>query len=196
MTADQYTEALAKARRELAVLVQKRADLDKRISTLHITIEGLATLSEPNESAKTAHESAQKGNLQELGITDAIRAILGGSQTHMTAPQIRNALADRGYDVDRFASILTVIHNTIKRMDDQGEIFNVQDPSGRFLGWMYKRLADRVTSYPSRFNPRDPLGRLNRSRYGGRYQGPVDSAKLPSGVGDTIRGPKKEPTEK
>jgi hypothetical protein len=192
VTPNHYADALAGARKELDELLQKRADLDKRISTLQITIEGLAALSDPAKPADAAPE-AQQLDLQELGITDAIRAVLRESRVHMTAPQIRNSLVDRGYNVDRFASILTVIHNTVKRMHDQGEIAVVHDPSGRFVGWMYQpKLVDQVRAYSSRFNPRDPLGRLNRSRYGGRYQGPIDPDKLPPAVAAGTHGTKKK----
>jgi hypothetical protein len=65
----------------------------------------------------------------------------------MNAPQIRDALEARGFDVRRHSSILTVIHNTVKRMHGQGEVSTVHDGSGVFVGWVYtprKTIGQRI----------------------------------------------------
>jgi len=134
MTVNQYVDALNKARQELDDLLIQRAEMDGRISQLEVTINGLAALCDPTDYYQgTPHPPLDAS----AGITDAIRMVLNQSHTAMTAPQIRDALLDMGYDTSRYASILTVIHNTIKRMNDQGEIFIVQN-SGRFVGWRYR----------------------------------------------------------
>ncbi len=43
-----------------------------------------------------------------------------------------------GYDMSQYASELTVIHNTIKRMDGQGEINPRYNQFGGFDGWTLK----------------------------------------------------------
>ncbi len=140
MTEHEYTDALKKARTEIEELVRKRADLDKRIATLQVTIDGLTVLSDKTDHSKDLPQA----EIQEsIGITDAIRTVLRQSRIPMTAPQIRDALIDLGYDVERYASILTVIHNTVKRMNDQKEIVIAQDGFKRFKGWRYREPDDK-----------------------------------------------------
>jgi hypothetical protein len=138
MLANEYLEALHKARTELDDLMIQRSEMDARISQLEITIDGLAAL------CNTA-DLAEKTSLDvSAGVTEAIRTVLQQTNTAMTAPQIRDTLLDMGYDTGRYASILTVIHNTIRRMNDQGEIWIVQN-GGRFAGWRYRKPAEQHT---------------------------------------------------
>ena len=145
MTANQYQEALDAAIAERDLLVIKRADMDARISQLEITIDGLSALVDPTDHSQGLAQATLDAS---AGITDAIRTVLQQSRTAMTAPQIRDALSDLGYDTTRYSSILTVIHNTIKRMNDQGEILVVNN-NRRFAGWRYRVPQMDATDYPA-----------------------------------------------
>lgn len=142
-----YEAALAKADAEFRELLKKRSEIDARLGQLKGTIEALTNLGEASQSTKQAplfvQEKFQQGieliHADEMGITDSIRAIIRDAKLPMTAPQIRDALVRSGYDVERYASPLTVIHNTIKRMDKQGEVSAVQAPDGEFVGWLFRR---------------------------------------------------------
>ena len=134
MAADDYRDALKRAKSELDELINQRTVLEGRVKALQLTIQGLSILTEETDHSQRLPQEAFDDS---VGITDAIRTVLQQSKMPMTAPQIRDALLDRGYDTERYASILTVIHNTVKRMQEQKEILTIGTDTGRFLGWRY-----------------------------------------------------------
>jgi len=64
------------------------------------------------------------------GISNAIRRILTGSRIPMSPTQIKTALSARGFDMGEYANPGAVIHNTLKRLEQQKELTVVRDPSG------------------------------------------------------------------
>lgn len=159
MTDSQYSEALQRAVSERDEWVAKRSECDQRIALLTRTIDALSALSGTTADSKGLPQE----NLDDVGITEAIRTILSQSVMPMTAPQIRDALIDRGYDTDRYASILTVIHNTVKRMYEQGEILIANTDSGRFLGWRYVEPSKTMPEYVAQHLRRNRLPFPKRS---------------------------------
>lgn len=133
-----YLKALEVARRELAGLMQERAQLDDRIARLGKSIEGLAALCD-----NTDHSSDLKTKLIELelsetmGLTDAMRQIIGSSVMPISATAIRDALVAEGFDPSKYANMLTVIHNTLLRLEKQGEIQRASNFFG-MRGWTRK----------------------------------------------------------
>jgi hypothetical protein len=135
-----YADALAHAKKELATLTAEKFSIDAKIARLQASIKALSAMTEEEISYGIALEAMNSSFLSEmgkLGITDAIRAVLRESKMSMTAPQIRDALKAGNYDISDYSNALTVIHNTIKRMEKQGEISEVTSPTGS-LGWMLK----------------------------------------------------------
>ncbi|HXP67879.1 MAG TPA: hypothetical protein VOA88_01230 [Candidatus Dormibacteraeota bacterium] len=135
-----YIKALENARKELAGLVKQRAETDERIARLAKSIEGLEAL-----CGDTDHSSALKTKLIELelsdsmGLTDAIREIIASSALPIKAPVIRDALVSQGFDPDGYSNMLTVIHNTLIRLERQGEVQKIMNPlGGGFWGWARK----------------------------------------------------------
>jgi hypothetical protein len=118
-----YIKALQSARKELESLREERTVLDQRIAKLARTIEGLASL-----EANATLSSDIKGKVLELeiseatGFTSAIRQIISMSVFGVTATEIRDALVEDGFDPEKYSSMLTVIHNTLQRLERQGEI--------------------------------------------------------------------------
>lgn len=130
---DTYKEALDKARTELAETVQKRDELNRRIIALESTIAALDSLSRPQPQKATTLQLPTN-----VGITDAIRYALKQVKLPMSAPQIRDYLAQCGFDMAEYASALTVIHNTAARLHSQGEVIPVE-ANGRSIGWRFKQ---------------------------------------------------------
>lgn len=118
-----YVKALEDARKELEGLISERAQLDDRIARLGKSIEGLTALCDD-----TDHSSELKTKLLELelsetmGLTDAIRQIIASSLFPISAPVIRDALVSEGFDPKNYSNMLTVIHNTLLRLEKQGEV--------------------------------------------------------------------------
>jgi len=134
-----YTKALENARKELDALVQERAQLDQRISKLAKTIEGLASLSDdPDVSTETKTKLLDLELSEAMGLTQAIRHVIGASFFAMTPPEIRDALVEEGFDPAKYSNMLTVIHNTLLRLERQGEIHREQNLRGA-RGWALTR---------------------------------------------------------
>lgn len=130
----------------MAKLIQERVLIDGKLAKLKNTVEALSALCD--EQATAPEIIALTAADESLGITDAIRKVMSASKLPMTAPQIRNSLLNMGYDVDQYASVLTVIHNTVRRLEKQGEIAEVKTSTGIFIGWMYRRPSEAMPPPP------------------------------------------------
>lgn len=58
--------------------------------------------------------------IKKLGLTDAIREIINGASTELSAPEIRDQLLSSGF-ASR-SNFLVAIHSTLSRLDKAGEI--------------------------------------------------------------------------
>ena len=78
-----------------------------------------------------------------MRLTSAIRQILAESAVPMRPPDLRDGLINHGFNVAQYANKLAVIHNTLSRLERQGEVMQV---SG---GWVLTdkgRLASQMDS--------------------------------------------------
>jgi len=128
MAKDDYRRALEAARRELAKVLQDRSELDRRAAELKKTIEGLSALC---DEADHPAGLLQGGSLADVGISDAIRAVLRETDNPAMSPtEIRDELKKREVNLEDYASEMTVIHNTLARLERQGEIIKLVNPEG------------------------------------------------------------------
>lgn len=108
MSRDEYLKAFEAATRELEGLVQQRADLDHRILHLRQTLVSLSHLCGLTPTVS-------------WGMTDGIRFILRRSKRPLTAVDVREELANWGFDMSKYANDLAAIHTTLKRLNQSGE---------------------------------------------------------------------------
>lgn len=120
------------AQKELHELLQEKALLDMRIGHLAETVQAYDQLLQ----AKPAEPDELPGEMfGETGITGAIRLLLQRAKTPLSPTQIRDELMDHGFDLNDYANALAVIHNTLKRLDRQGELLSVKDTGGQTYGY-------------------------------------------------------------
>lgn len=133
MAKENYKLALDTAREELQQVLNKQNELQRRATELKRTIEALSSLCEENpETNDAALEALEQMLLPELGITTGIRTILQEADRNGIIPNatdIRDALIEKKFDLSGYANALAVIHNTLNRLERQGEI----EP--RLTGW-------------------------------------------------------------
>ena len=170
---DSFLKALNDANAEIQRLIKQRNEIDLKLSKLKQTVSALSALCErPLPELKVQPRATVDA---DLGISDAIRKVMFESKLPMTAPQIRDSLLNLGYDVDQYSSILTVIHNTIKRMEKQGEIAEVKTSGGVFVGWIYKPrptdLAELAYEFKRKYAPLEPDGRKRRKAIDDAFMG-------------------------
>jgi hypothetical protein len=132
---DSFLRALGDAKSEMFRLIAQRQEIDLKLAKLKQTVDALSSLCDrPVPEIELRPQSALTA---AIGLTDAMRKVMSDAKLPMTVPQIRDALLDLGYDVNQYASGLTVIHNTINRLEKQGELTRVKTPAGAFVGWLY-----------------------------------------------------------
>jgi len=68
---------------------------------------------------------------QGMGLTEAIRWVFRQPLLlPLTPTQVRDHLAEMGYDLEKYAFVMPPIHNTLKRMKEAGEIKEVDNVGG------------------------------------------------------------------
>jgi hypothetical protein len=126
-------------RDRLKELLRQETDIKEQISHWGPVVDRLARLtgetldsdiaSRINE-LKQNEESAQ-GAGQEMGLTEAIRWVLRQPLLlPLTPTQVRDRMAEMGYDLSKYKHVMPPIHNTLKRMKEAGEIREVEGIGG------------------------------------------------------------------
>jgi len=130
-----YKKAYEAARAETDTLMGQRAIIDARLAQLKGTMDALSALmDEPPGHDPSTWYGAAVSLLAEVGISDAIRQILSESTTGLSAPEIKKALARGSFGLEQYSNPLAVIHNTLARLEKQGEITRYDLPSGTVYG--------------------------------------------------------------
>ena len=151
-----FLKALDSAKKEMAELLEKRSALDARITQIKATIDTLSallTVQEPlfktdwSEVGESIYKTMLAtddafSEVRETGISDAIRHVLMTSPTPMSPTQVRDALEKGGLDLTAYANKLSVIHNTLKRSERQGELMTVRDAKGNVVAYTTRLVAD------------------------------------------------------
>ncbi|OAI57605.1 hypothetical protein AYO50_01200 [Acidobacteria bacterium SCGC AG-212-P17] len=133
------------ARDRLKELVRQEAEIKEQISHWGPVVERLARLSGEivdSDIASRINELKQAetggagaaGAGQEMGLTEAIRWVFRQPLVlPLTPTQVRDHMAEMGYDLSKYKHVMPPIHNTLKRMKEAGEIREV-DAVGGFGG--------------------------------------------------------------
>jgi hypothetical protein len=119
--------------------MRQETEIKEQISHWGPIVEQLARLTgetiEPdiasriNELKKNQESSAGAG--QEMGLTEAIRWVFRQPQIlPLTPTQVRDRMAEMGYDLSKYKHEMPPIHNTLKRMKEAGEIREVDGIGG------------------------------------------------------------------
>ena len=135
---DETASVLLKyARERLLELLQQESSVKSQISHWGSIVEQLAKLSgeelEP-EIVNRINQLNQENDVgagTEMGLTEAIRWVFRQPLLlPLTPTQVRDRLAEMGYDLEKYAHVMPPIHNTLKRMRDAGEIKEVEGIGG------------------------------------------------------------------
>jgi len=149
---DETTRNMYEAAREkLAALVKQEEELRQQISDWIPVVEQLARIygenadSELISRASQAVSGTQAGGAgsipaDEMGLTEAIRWVFRQPLLFpLTPTQVRDRLAEMGYDLSKYAHVMPPIHNTLKRMKEAGEIREVAGVGG--IGRAFERAT-------------------------------------------------------
>ncbi|HEY1938703.1 MAG TPA: hypothetical protein VGJ33_12270 [Candidatus Angelobacter sp.] len=125
------------ARERLLELLNQEKEAKEQISHWAPIVEQLARLCGETvdpEILSQVNELIQMnvaGSAQEMGLTEAIRWVFRQPLLlPLTPTQVRDKLAEMGYDLEKYAHVMPPIHNTLKRMKEAGEIKEVDGLGG------------------------------------------------------------------
>ncbi|HWZ42047.1 MAG TPA: hypothetical protein VNW97_01150 [Candidatus Saccharimonadales bacterium] len=124
----EYKKALEAAHAEMQDILTKRAAFDLRLAQLKSTIDSLSILLKetPQIDHKALMDAMNEGS-DVIGISDAIRHILSAKKVPLSPVELREKLGVFGIDVNRYANVMAVIHNTLARLEKQGEVTKIGD---------------------------------------------------------------------
>ena len=127
------------AREKLKELLRQETEIKDQITHWGPIVEQLARLTgetvDPEIASrinelKQDEEQAQVAG-QEMGLTEAIRWVFRQPLLMpLTPTQVRDRMAEMGYDLSKYKHVMPPIHNTLKRMKEAGEIKEVEGIGG------------------------------------------------------------------
>jgi hypothetical protein len=127
------------ARDRLKELLRQEIEAKEQISHWAPIVEQLARLTGETLDSDIASkinelkqdEASAQGAGQEMGLTEAIRWVFRQPLLlPLTPTQVRDRMAEMGYDLDKYKHVMPPIHNTLKRMKEAGEIREVEGAGG------------------------------------------------------------------
>jgi hypothetical protein len=139
MADETATKMYESARERLKELLRQEIEIKDQISHWGPIVEQLAQLSgetiDPDIASrinelKQGDASAQEAGA-EMGLTEAIRWVFRQPLLlPLTPTQVRDRMAEMGYDLEKYKHVMPPIHNTLKRMKEAGEIREVDGLGG------------------------------------------------------------------
>src|SRR5258707_3010238 len=127
------------ASEKLKELLRQETEIKEQISHWGPIVEQLSRLSgetvDPDIASRInelKHDQASaSGAGQEMGLTEAIRWVVRQPLLlPLTPSQVRDRMAEMGYDLSKYKHVMPPIHNTMKRMKEAGEIREVDGLGG------------------------------------------------------------------
>jgi hypothetical protein len=142
MTDGHYKDSLETAKAEMEALLDEQAQIEQRLGYIVSRIQVLRkTILSLGELLGEEFEP------ETVGITEAIRKILQDSADERgsyTSPVgVRNALQKNAFPLSEYKNALAVIHTTLKRLEEQGEIEGAAGTNGRvYYRWKKEEIVD------------------------------------------------------
>lgn len=118
MTSNDYRQALERARRDLAHAIQQRDHWNLKIVQAQNAVRSMSAMVANAEAIEDQQREMQK----QIGIAQAIEALVNGADHPLTAAEVREGLIFYGYDIDRYANPVSLIHQTLSRLAQAGRI--------------------------------------------------------------------------
>ena len=138
------------ARERLKELLRQEIEIKHQITHWGPIVEQLARLTgqtvDPEITSRINElkqdEASAQGAGQEMGLTEAIRWVFRQPLLlPLTPTQVRDRMADMGYDLSKYKHVMPPIHNTLKRMKEAGEIKEVDGLGGIGRAYTSARLG-------------------------------------------------------
>ena len=163
---DTINKALSTAKAKLDELVEARKKIDREIVDWKKVLDSLSVVSgEVNEGLPPDIDiTPGVGSALKLSFTDGIRTVLQITAGPITAPQLRDRLiASYGFDFSRYRQELVPVHNTLKRLEEQGEVETIRG-EGQGVSYRWITPIERALKDVPAPGSTVPLASLMRER--------------------------------
>jgi hypothetical protein len=115
---DAYTQALRKAKADLAEAIKQRDHWNIEVARLNQLVKALADqLDEPPPG-----KLSERALIAAAGLTDLVHAVINRSSSPLSPKDVRDRLLAEGLDVTRYSNPMAMIHQSLKRLAEQGRI--------------------------------------------------------------------------
>ena len=132
MTDADYKETLDGVRSELEDVLNEELKIERRLMKLRERSEALGKAAQG--LAGLVGEDQEE---ESIGITDSIRKILRDGSDHIWKPTaVRVRLKSEGFLLEKYQNPLAVIHTTLKRLEEQGEVETIKNDGKTFYKWV------------------------------------------------------------
>src|SRR5689334_403797 len=125
------------ARQRLLELLRQETETKEQVSHWAPIVEQLAWLVgealDPEIASRINElkQESQRSAGEEMGLTEAIRWVFRQPLLlPLTPTQVRDRMAEMGYDLGKYKHVMPPIHNTLNRMKAAGEIREVEGIGG------------------------------------------------------------------
>jgi hypothetical protein len=142
MTDGHYKDSLEAAKTEMETLLNEQTQIEQRaayiLSRLQVLRKTVLSLGEL---------LGEEFEPETVGITQAIRKVLRDSQddkgSYISPTMVRNALQRDSFPLSDYKNALAVIHTTLKRLEDQGEVEATTANNGKvYYRWNRENITD------------------------------------------------------
>jgi hypothetical protein len=183
---DPINHALETAHQKLNQLLSDRGRIDKEIVDWKRVIDSLLAVSasdidDPSDVEVSAFVNDKPGKTT-IKFTDGVRMVLrqnASPNMSISVPEIREQLINLGFNFAKYAQPLVPIHNTLKRLEEQGEVRPLKNEMGQTLGYTWISPIERALND-------DSSGNLLLRNIG--YHGDIDRSKLPPDIAASLYG--------
>ena len=141
------------ARDRIRSLIAQEKEAQEQISHWGPIVEKLATLAgeelppDVQDRIDALNKVKLGSQVEDLGLTDAIRWVFKQPMLlPLTPTGVRDRLAEMGFDLSKYAHMMPPIHNTLKRMKENGEIVEVDAPLGLGRAFQPARTGKPLTT--------------------------------------------------
>lgn len=149
---DEYAKLLGKTIQAMEDrLVSMRAQRDRLLEQLREIDDQITIAQQDIETAKaiwtrspfSVRPVGDTKPIAEMGMTDAVRYVLQTLMQRMTPPEVRNKMAEWGFDFSKYESDeVSSIHTTLKRLAAKGDVDEINEGHRRkSYKWIGKKDA-------------------------------------------------------
>ena len=132
-----YKKTLDSMRSELETILNKEVDFERQLTESRERSEALGRAAQA--LAGFLGEDKEEAS---IGITDAIRKILGSGGYIWQPIAVRARLQREEFPLEKYQNPLAVIHTTLKRIEGQGEVEAVKKDGKIYYKWIIPDITD------------------------------------------------------